>query len=67
LGEFPKPLALPKVKKAKFRPFERRWPVGRIEKLFEHPPRAKARKAKDLFGARELERAFKPPKTGKRG
>lgn len=63
--ELKKHFLLPKVKKAKFRPFERVWPVGRIERLFE-APKTKARKAKGAFDARELERAFKPPKTGRR-
>lgn len=57
LGEFPKPLALPKVKKAKFKPFERRWPVGEIERLFE----AKARRIRDVFKVPE----YREPKMPK--
>lgn len=57
-----RPPMLRKIPRARTRAFERFWPVGRIEKLFE----VKARKAKDAFNARELERAFKLPKTGRR-
>lgn len=57
------PISPPKL--PRFRPLERVWPVGKIEKLFEVRG-VKARKAKDAFDARELERAFKLPKTGRR-
>jgi len=79
---FPASIAMPKVKKVKFKPFERRWPVGDIEKVMsrgmkigvpkiEAPKvgvqtKVRVQRVKDVFNARELERAFKLPKTGRR-
>lgn len=70
-----KPRHIQKVTISKFKPFERIWPVGRIEKLFEpikfKEPKLfagtpKTPKAKDAFDARGLEKAFKVHKTGRR-
>jgi len=75
LGEFPKISRLKKIKAARFKPFERRWPVGDIERLFE----VKARRVRDVFkvpeysepqmpkiSPPEFEDPFKLPKTRKK-
>lgn len=77
-GELKKkrPLREQKITMLKFKPFERVWPVGRIERLFmgggpkvpkfKMPkfgaPKAETKKVMDAFDMRGLGRAFKVPK-----
>lgn len=51
----------PKITSAKTKAFERLWPVGRLERLFEGTP-----KVKDVFNERGLKKMFKAPKRAEK-